>query len=329
MAERILVVDDDLICEFLIAALGSANYLCVKAHDDREALAMLASDNEIGIILCSPTVGPDPTRLLESAKTKYPDVPVVIMNGSPDLSVALDFMRAGACDYLLKPFRKDALMAAVRRALEQRRLRLEGRATGQQAAYDSALEILGHAIDLHGSGTPGRSKRVTAFSIAIARATGLDSDLIRVIARGAFFLDLGKIAIPNAILRKPGRFVKDEVVMVRQYCRHGYQILSAIPFMKEAAEIVYCHQERHDGTGYPRGLSGEQIPLGARIAAVANALEAITSDQPYRFARSIGAAREEIHSCSGTQFDPEVVRTFLSMPENIWENLRREIANQS
>jgi HD-GYP domain-containing protein (c-di-GMP phosphodiesterase class II) len=117
--------------------------------------------------------------------------------------------------------------------------------------------------------------------------------------------------------------------MVRQYCRHGYQILSAIPFMKEAAEIVYCHQERHDGTGYPRGLSGEQIPLGARIAAVANALEAITSDQPYRFARSIGAAREEIHSCSGTQFDPEVVRTFLSMPENIWENLRREIANQS
>ncbi len=99
--------------------------------------------------------------------------------------------------------------------------------------------------------------------------------------------------------------------------------------MKVAAEIVYCHQERYDGTGYPRGLSGEQIPLGARIAAVANTLEAMTSDRPYRAARSIGEAREEIHTCSGTQFDPEVVRTFLSMPENIWEDLRREIAKDS
>ena len=329
MAERILVVDDDLICEFLIAALGSANYQCRKANDDREALAILASDNEIGLILSSSTAGRDPMRLLECANAQYPDVPVVIMSGSPDLSVALDFMRAGACDYLLKPFRKESLMTAVRRALDQRRLRLERRATGAEKAYDSALEILGNALDLHGSSTAGRSKRVTAFSIAIARATGLGPDLIRVIARGAFFLDLGKIAVPYGILRKPGALVEDEVVIVRQYCQHGYQILSAIPFMKEAAEIVYCHQERYNGTGYPRALSGEEIPHGARIAAVANALEAMTSDRPYRFARSISAAREEIHSCSGTQFDPEVVRTFLSMPESIWEDLRQEIAKHS
>src|SRR6266851_4302408 len=329
MAERILVVDDDLICEFLIAALGSANYQCRKANDDREALAILASDNEIGLILSSSTAGRDPMRLLECAKAQHPDVPVVIMSGSPDLSVALDFMRAGACDYLLKPFRKESLMTAVGRALDQRRLRLERRATVPEKAYDSALEILGNALDLHGSSTAGRSKRVTAFSLAIARATGLGPDLIRVIARGAFFLDLGKIAIPCGILRKPGALVEDEVVIVRQYCKHGYQILSAIPFMKEAAEIVYCHQERYDGTGYPRALSGEEIPQGARIAAVANALEAMTSDRPYRFARSISAAREEIQSCSGAQFDPEVVRTFLSMPESIWEDLRREIANQS
>jgi len=163
-------------------------------------------------------------RLLECAKAQYPDVPVVIMSGSPDLSVALDFMRSGACDYLLKPFRKESLMTAVRRALDQRRLRLERRATGPEKAYDSALEILGNALDLHGSATAGRSKRVTAFSIAIARATGLGPDLIRV--------------FPDAILRKPGALVEDEVVIVRQYCQHGYQILSAIPFMKEAAEIL-------------------------------------------------------------------------------------------
>ena len=329
MAERILVVDDDLICEFLIAALGSANYLCRKANNDREALAILESDNEIGMILCSPTVGPDPTRLLECAKAKYPDVPVVIMNGSPDLSVALDFMRAGACDYLLKPFRREALMAAVRRALEQRGIRLKGRPAVGERAYDIALELLGDALDLKASSAAAHSKRVTAFSIAIARATGLDQDLIKVIARGAFLLDLGKIAVPESILRKPGALTEDEVVVVRQYCQHGYQILNRVPFMQEAAEIVYCHQERYDGTGCPRGLRGEQIPHGARIAAVANALEAMTSDRPYRFARSISAAREEIQSCSGAQFDPEVVRTFLSMPESIWEDLRREIANQS
>src|SRR5258708_6868759 len=159
MAERILVVDEDLICEFLIAALGSANYQCRKANDDREALTVLASDNEIGLILSSSTAGRDPMRLLECAKAQYPDVPVVIMSGSPDLSVALDFMRAGACDYLLKPFRKDALMSAVRRALEQRRLRLEGRTTGQQKAYDSALKILGNTTDLHQAATAGHSQR--------------------------------------------------------------------------------------------------------------------------------------------------------------------------
>ena len=182
---------------------------------------------------------------------------------------------------------------------------------------------------MHRPGTAGRSKRVTAFSIAIARATGLDSDLVRVIARGAFLLDLGKIAVSNAILQKPGALTEDEVVVVRRYCQHGYQILSPIPFMKVAAEIVYCHQERYDGTGYPRGLSGEQIPLGARIAAVANALEAMTSGRPYRAARSLSEARQEIQKGSGTQFDPEVVKTFLSMPENIWNDLRREIADGS
>jgi response regulator RpfG family c-di-GMP phosphodiesterase len=326
MAERILIVDDDLICEFLIAALGSANYLCCKAHDDREALAILAENNEIGVILCSPTVGPDPTRLLDCAQAKYPDIPVVIMNGSPDISVALDFMRAGACDYLLKPFRRDALMAAVRRALKHRQIRVKNRAAvGEKASY-TALELFGNFLDLSTHSTVGRSKRVTAFSIAIARATGLSTDLIRVIARGAFVLDLGKTAVPESILRKPGALTEDEVAVVRQYCLNGYQILGSIPHMKEAAEIVYCHQERYDGTGYPCGISGEQIPLGARIAAVANALEAMTSPRPYHATRSFSAAREEIQRCSGTQFDPEVVKTFLAMPENIWEDLRREIA---
>ena len=112
---------------------------------------------------------------------------------------------------------------------------------------------------------------------------------------------------------------------MREHCYHGYQILSRIPFLAEAAEIVYSHQERFDGTGYPRGLKGDQIHLGARMFSVADTLDAITSDRPYRPAQSLQAARKEIERWSGRQFDPQVVKVFLTMPENIWGDLRRQI----
>jgi len=154
---------------------------------------------------------------------------------------------------------------------------------------------------------------------------GLTADQIRVIARGAFLHDIGKMAIPDAILNKPGALTPDEAGIMREHSYHGYQIVKKIPFLQEAAEIVYAHQERFDGTGYPRGLKGEQIPLGARMFAVADTLDAITSDRPYRPAQTLTAAREEIQRWAGRQFDPEVVKMFLSMPENIWDDLRKEI----
>jgi putative nucleotidyltransferase with HDIG domain len=154
---------------------------------------------------------------------------------------------------------------------------------------------------------------------------GLTADQIRVIARGAFLHDIGKMAIPDAILNKPGALTPDEVAIMREHSYHGYQIVRKIPFLQEASEIVYAHQERFDGTGYPRGLKGEQIPLGARMFAVADTLDAITSDRPYRPAQTLTAAREEIQRWAGRQFDPEVVKMFLSMPENIWDDLRKEI----
>jgi len=115
---------------------------------------------------------------------------------------------------------------------------------------------------------------------------------------------------------------------MREHCYRGYQMLRKIPFLVEASDIVYAHQEKYDGTGYPRGLRSEQIPLGARIFAVADTLDAITSDRPYRAAQTIQAARDEIKRFSGTQFDPQVVRTFLAMPDSIWEDLRKEIDAQ-
>src|SRR4029077_3647268 len=139
----------------------------------------------------------------------------------------------------------------------------------------------------------------------------------------AFLHDIGKMAIPDKILNKPGKLDSDETAIMREHCFKGYQIVKKIPFLTDAGEIIYSHQERFDGTGYPRGLKGKEIPLGARIFSVADTLDAITSTRPYRAAHTVEAAREEIERWSGRQFDPEIVRTFISMDKNIWSDLRK------
>ncbi len=348
--ERILVVDDEeAIREIVSSMLMSANYQCRQAASGLEALALLNSGEEFELMLSDLMMADlDGIGLLERTKEKYPDMPVVMVTAVHDISVALAAIRNGAYDYLLKPFEREQLLATVRRALENRRLKMENREyqtnlealvtarteqlrkamASLERSYDITLEALGDALDLKDAETEGHSKRVTAFTIAIARHMGLPADQIRVIARGAFMHDIGKMAIPDAILRKPGALSPDEVTIMREHCYHGYQMLRKIPFLQEASDIVYSHQEKFDGTGYPRGLKGEEIPLGSRIFAVADTLDAITSDRPYRPAQSLTAAREEIKKWSGRQFDPEVVRAFVSMPDNIWEDLRKEIDSQ-
>jgi putative nucleotidyltransferase with HDIG domain len=196
-------------------------------------------------------------------------------------------------------------------------------------SYDVTLEALGDALDLKDSETKGHSKRVTAYAIALARAMGIPPEEIKIIARGAFLHDVGKMAIPDEILRKPGALTPQERELMREHCTRGYQMLRKIPFLAGAAEIVFCHQEHFDGTGYPNGLRGRQIPLGARMFAVADTLDAITSDRPYRRASDFDFAREEILRCSGTQFDPDVVEVFLKLPNELWQELRSEIGGEN
>jgi len=198
-----------------------------------------------------------------------------------------------------------------------------------ERSYDATLEALGSALEMKESATQGHSKRVTLFTIGIAQAMGLNRETIAIIARGAFLHDIGKMSVPDSILRKPGPLSPEEVEKMRGHCLAGYELLRKIPFLSQApADIVHAHHENFDGSGYPRALKGQQISLGARIVAIANTFDSITSDLPYRPGRSFSSAREEIRHWSGRQFDPEIVSVFLEMPDKMWQDLRREVESQ-
>jgi putative nucleotidyltransferase with HDIG domain len=351
MPDRILVVDDEeAIREIVASMLTTAGYSCKHAGSGIEALAVLTSGDAFELMLSDLMMADlDGIGLLERTKEKYPDMPVVMVTAVHDISVALAAIRNGAYDYLLKPFEREQLLNTVSRALENRRLKMENRTyqinleslvearTNQLqaanreliASYDITLQALGDALDLKDRETEGHSRRVTAYTMAISRAMRLPADAVATIARGAFLHDIGKMAIPDKILNKPSKLDERETAIMQEHCYKGYQIVKKIPFLTEACDIVYSHQERFDGTGYPRKLKGEEIPLGARIFSVADTLDAITSDRPYRAARSLSVARKEILEWSGRQFDPEVVAVFQEMPDEIFEELRQAINSQN
>jgi putative nucleotidyltransferase with HDIG domain len=348
---RVLVVDDQRQSRADIdGMLEKAEYSTVLSSGGAEAIARIEQDPPYDLVLSDLTIaGRDGNGLIGRMRQTLPETPLVLLTPGRDEGAALVAVRQGAYDYLVKPFEKDQLVATVRRAVDYRRLlqqnamyrqdleQLVSARTGMlhqaisdlERSYDITLEALGDALDLKDAETEGHSKRVTAFTIALARGAGIPPHQIPVVARGAFLHDIGKMAIPDAILLKPSKLQADEQKVMREHCARGYQMLRKIPFLQEAAEIVYAHQEHYDGSGYPRGLKGDQIPLGARIFAVADTLDAITSDRPYRKGTTFGAARLEIKRCSGTQFDPKVVAVYLSLPDQLWEDLRAEITTQA
>ena len=347
---HILVVDDEAHVRSMIGAtLEHQGYEVQLAGSGTEATARL-DRNTYDLVLTDIVMQEGSgIALLESIHAQYPHLPVVMVTAIHDISVAIDSMRRGAYDYLLKPFEREHLVATVQRALEHHHALQESKSYQQnleqvvrartemlrqamedlEHSYDVTLEALGDALDLKDSETEGHSKRVTAYTIALARAMGISPAEIKVIARGAFLHDIGKMAIPDEILRKPGKLTEEEQQVMREHCSRGYQMLRKIPFLSEAAEIVFSHQEHFDGTGYPNGLRGTNIPIGARIFALADALDAITSDRPYRKAQSYDTARDEILRCAGTQFDPAIVEVFLKLPNELWQELRSEINSQN
>jgi len=346
--ESILVVDDEeAIREVVSTMLESKGYRCTAVSNGRaaqEQVKRITPD-----LILSDMIMPemDGIKLLDWVRHYDPEVPVIMVTAIHDISTALEAIRRGAYDYILKPFEKDQLFLGVGRALQHRRLvaenrnyqrnleqqveertaQLTGALSQLEQSYDDTLEALGSALDLKDAETEGHCQRVTAFTISIAKAMPVPTTYLPVLARAAFLHDIGKMAIPDGILRKPGPLDDDEKQVMRRHCQIGYDMLIRIPFLRDAAEIVLAHQEFFNGTGYPRGLREEQIPLGARIFTVADSLDAMISDRPYRKALPMAYAREEIRRCSGTQFDPKVVEVFLSIPDQHWIELRQNLGS--
>jgi len=177
---------------------------------------------------------------------------------------------------------------------------------------EAFAEALAAALDLREHETGAHSKRVACHTLVLARRFTEDTALLREIYWGALLHDIGKIGVPDAILCKPGALTDSERAVMRGHPENGFAVLRGVPFMERAAQIVLSHQERYDGRGYPQGLAGEAIPLGSRLFAVIDTLDAITSDRPYRAAQPYDAAKAEIRHCSGGQFDPRAVDAFLA-----------------
>jgi putative nucleotidyltransferase with HDIG domain len=336
----VLVVDDEAgVRSLLSEALTYAEYDCYTAASGEEALALMGQVPFDAVITDLRMSG---IQLLEEIRKTHPHVAVLMATAEADIRVGIQAMKEGADDYLVKPLKLDAVAASLDRALDKKRLEkelenhrrnlehmVEQRTEQLRAAmrrigstYDETLEALAEALDLRDNETAGHSRRVTLYSLQIARVLGLGEEEMQHLARAALLHDIGKIGIPDAILLRPGKLSEDEKSIMQAHVRVGYVLLSRIAFLAPAAKIVLAHRERYDGDGYPQGLLGEQIPLGARIFAVADTLDAMMMDRPYRQACSYQAAREEIVRESGHQFDPRVAHAFLSVDPTVWESIR-------
>jgi putative nucleotidyltransferase with HDIG domain len=197
-----------------------------------------------------------------------------------------------------------------------------------QNSYDLTLDALSAALDLRDRETEGHSRRVVEYTSRLAEQIGLDKETIRNIRRGALIHDIGKIGVPDAVLHKPSELNEEERKIIERHPQAGYDMLADIPYLQEEIEIVICHQEKWDGTGYPRGLKGEEIALGARLFMIADTFDALTSDRPYRMGRPYEAARKVIEEEAGRQFDPKAVEAFLAVPPEEWVQIRARVMEE-
>lgn len=340
MNEHILVVDDEaMIRELLYSALQQENYSCHLAANVDEAFNILGSQRIDLVISDIMMPGRSGVDLLRDLKKIDPEIAVLMITGLSDMNTALECIHLGANDYLTKPFGINRVMLTVRNLIEKRCLAIEKknyqvslefkvmeqteqlRRTMNELndAYNNTLTALVKALDAREKEVGSHSERVMNFSTLIAEKLGIRGTELEQLAKGALLHDIGKIGISDNILLKPAKLDDEEWVQMHKHPQIGYAILSEIVFLKGPAEIILTHHERFDGSGYPKGLTGEQIPIGSRIFALVDTLDAMTSDRPYRKALPFDAVTSEVKKFRGTQFDPHLADLFLSISRSQWE----------
>lgn len=330
MDELVLVVDDEeQVARSIARFLERRGYRTDLAENGAEALRKL--EHEEFAVMFADLLMPvmDGAELVRRASRLYPDLAIIVVTAMHDLQTAVRMLREGAYDYMTKPFEFEELTAAIQRALERRRLIQENRnyqrmleskvnalAEELMTTYHQTIDALGAALDTRDPETQAHGVRVTQWAHVIAEKMGIDGDRLRDIILGATLHDVGKIGVSDLILFKKGPLTAEEMEQVKRHVDLGYHMLKGIPFLRGATPIVKFHHERFDGNGYLDGLAGKAIPLGARIFGIADTVDAITSDRPYRKAAPLAKAREEVINQSGKQFDPEVVGFFIRATES-------------
>ena len=341
---RVLIVDDEpAACKLLAILLTEADFDCITALNGKEALRLLENDPRDAIICDLNMPGMTGMELLAEVRRRIPFVAFLVATGLNDVRAGIQAMKSGADDYLVKPLQEDLVVTSLNRALQKKhleqevegyRLHLEEMVADRtkqiqdalklvERSYEETLEALGAAIDLRDAATAGHSRRVCRFSLEIAKAMGLSEAQHKAIAMGAYLHDIGKLALPDGILLKPGPLTAEERELMQQHVQTGYDLVKQIPFLTEAAELILTHHERHDGGGYLRSLKAEQIPIGARIFAISDTLDAITSDRPYRSAQPFEEGFKVIREASGCLYDPKVVEAFFTIPSETWPAIAR------
>jgi len=347
---RVLIVDDEISTrKLLVAMLREAGVWCKAAACADEGLNVLETESVDAVLSDLQMPGISGMQFLAQVRPRYSHLAFLMITGVDDIQVGVEAMKRGADDYLVKPLQIEVVMASLERALEKKRLQQEvenyrrhleemvGERTQQlrsallqiERSYEYTLEALGAAIDLRDSETAGHLRCVAMYSTEIAKELDVAEHELKTIIRGAWLHDIGKLATPDAILLKPGALTQEEWRIMQRHAEIGYDLVKRIPFLAQAAEIILSHHERWDGSGYPRGLKARDIPLGARVFAVADTVDAMTSNRPYRSALSFEETEEEIRRGSGSRYDSQVANVFLSVRIENWKAMRRSIDRPS
>lgn len=323
-AGTILVVDDEpAIREIINMMLADEGHRLVFAENGLEAVDKaheLVPDLILLDVMMPKMDGYEVCRRLRAAPV-LAQVPIIMITALGDTASRVRGINSGADDFISKPFDFTELTAKIRNIIKLNRFRqilterenLEHAHIELQRAYDATLEGWANALELRDAETQGHSLRVTQQTLQLAGVMGISGDDLDHVRRGALLHDIGKMGIPDAILQKPGPLTDEEWVIMKRHPDYAYKLLSPIEYLRAALDIPYCHHEKWDGTGYPRGLKGDEIPLSARVFTVVDVYDALSTDRPYRPAFSTEKIAAYLTDSSGSHFDPRVLKAFLTI----------------